>query len=210
MKSLSLSAVFLLAVPALAADPLPHQLHLASPGKALAADDFSQAEIANRRLTRGEWTVAQGIASCQHDDELFKKFKNHGPAIWYDVDFQDAVVRFDFLASPECKHFVFTVNGKSGHVFRFVMNDAGTDVRAWDANHQGKQLSKNGPALPKNHWTPVTVELVGSKACVHIGDSYQALVADSSYAVAKNVVGVSFHYGQVQLRNFALLSATPR
>jgi hypothetical protein len=187
-----------------------HSLKLAKAGATLLADDFTQAEKANRRLTRGDWTVKDGIASCQQDDELFKKYNNHGPAIWYDVEFQDAVVRFDFLPSTDCKQFVFTINGKPGHVFRFVMNEAGTDVRAWNADHKAKQLSKNGPALRKGQWTPVTVEIVGSKASVQIGDSYHTQIEDPSYAAAKNVVGVSFHYGNVKLRNFSVAAATSK
>jgi hypothetical protein len=213
MKLLLSPAVpLLLASTLFAADPqvAAHSFELAKPGRTLLSDDFTQPEKANRRLTRGDWKVASGIAACAHDDELFKKYKNHGPAIWYDHDFQNAVIRFDFLAGSACKHFVFTVNGKGGHVCRFVMNDAGTDLRAWDADHKPKQLAKNGPALPKNQWTPVTVELVGSKACVHIGDSYVATVEDPSYAAAKTVVGVSFHFGDLKLRNFQLVEATSR
>lgn len=187
-----------------------HSLKLAKASVTLLADDFTQAEKANRRLTRGDWTVKDGVASCQQDDELFKKYNSHGPAIWYDLEFQDAVVRFDFLPSNDCKQFVFTINGKPGHVFRFVMNEAGTDVRAWTADHKAKQLSKNGPPLAKGQWIPVTVEIVGSKASVQIGESYDTLIEDPGYAAAKNVVGVSFHYGSVKLRNFSLASASAK
>ena len=209
MRPISALIVLFLATASFAADP-PHQFQLAKPGKTLVTDDFTAAEKPNRRLTRGDWKVAGGVATCGHDEELFKKYKNHGPAIWYDFDYQNAVIRFEFLAEPETSHFVFTVNGKAGHVFRFVMNDTGTDVRAWDANHKGKQLAKNGPPLPKQQWTPVTVELVGSKACVHIGDSYVTTVEDPTYATAKTVVGVSFHHGGLKLRNFHVTEATPR
>jgi hypothetical protein len=169
-----------------------------------------QPEKQNRRLTRGDWVVKNGVAVCAHDEELFKKFKNHGPAVWYDQEFNEGVIRFEFLASPECKHFVFTVNGREGHVFRFVMNEAGTNIRAWDADHKAKQLVKDGPPLPKGVWTPVAVELIGGKACVHIGDKYQVVVEDASYKAPKNVVGVSFHYGSVQLRDFELVEAMPK
>src|SRR5262245_14190638 len=98
--------------------PEAQGLSLAQPGRTLLADDFTKAEKANRRLTRGNWTVKNGIAACAHDDELFKKFKDHGPAIWYDHELTDGIIRFEFLASSECKQFVFTVNGREGHVFR--------------------------------------------------------------------------------------------
>lgn len=35
-----------------------------------------------------------GVATCAQDDELYKKNKDHGPVIWYDVSFTDATVRF--------------------------------------------------------------------------------------------------------------------
>src|SRR5688572_6267530 len=109
MRTIYALLVLLLTGVCYSAEP-SHQLRLAKPGKTLLADDFTQIEMANRRLTRGDWKVAGGIASCAHDDELFKQYKNHGPAIWYDVDYQDAIVRFDFLAAEPTSHFVFTVN----------------------------------------------------------------------------------------------------
>lgn len=201
-----------LIAPLFAADsgPARHTLQLTKPGAAIVADDFTQQEKSNRRLTRGDWKVAAGIATCVQDEELFKKYKNHGPAIWYDQTFRDAVIRFEFQPSRDCSQFVFTVNGKEGHIFRFVMNDMGTDVRAWGPNHEPKRLASNGPPLPKDAWIPVTVELVGKQACVQIGDKYQVQVADDSYTAEKTIVGVSFHHGTLQLRNFSVSQATAK
>jgi hypothetical protein len=210
MKLAHASLLSVLICSVYAAEPSAQQLKLAQPGRTLISDNFMQPEKPNRRLTRGDWIVTNGVAVCAHDEELFKKFKNHGPAIWYDQEFTDGVIRFEFLASPECKHFVVTVNGREGHVFRFVMNEAGTDIRAWDADHKAKQLAKTGPPLPKAIWTPVAVELIGDEACVHIGDKYEVVVEDASYTAPKTVVGVSFHYGSVQLRNFELMQAMPK
>lgn len=211
MKSYSalLIVACLMSVAASAAEPSSktHELKLAKAGEVLIADDFQQAEKANRRLTRGNWTVKSGEAACAHDDELFKKYKNHGPAIWYDQEFTDAVIRFEFQPSAECKHFVFTINGRDGHVFRFVMNEMAMDIRAWDADHRAKPLAKGEPAMPKDVWVPVTVELVGKQTAVQIGGKYQKVVEDASYAAPKTVVGVSFHYGSLRLRNFELRKA---
>jgi hypothetical protein len=145
MKTASVSLLSMLVTSALwAAEPrsTSHELRLVRPGRVLVSDDFTQAERADRRLTRGEWTVKDGLAVVAHDEELFQKYKNHGPAVWYDQEFRDGLIRFEFQPSKDCKHFVFTVNGKDGHVIRFVMNEAGTDIRAWDADHKGKQLRK--------------------------------------------------------------------
>jgi hypothetical protein len=187
-----------------------HSLQLVKAGRTLIVDNFTQQERAARRLTRGEWKIAGEIGSCTQDEELFKKYKDHGPAIWYDQEFQDAIVHFEFQPSDDCQQFVFTINGKGGHVFRFVTNEMATDVRAWDANHQGKRLVADGPRLAKGKWIPVTVELSGPKASVQIGESYKVAVEDPSYAVSKNVVGVSFHHGTLKLRNFQVLEAAPK
>jgi len=187
-----------------------HSLQLVKASRPLVVDNFTQPERAGRRLTRGEWKIAGEIGSCTQDEELFKKYRDHGPAIWYDQDFQDAIIHFEFQPSSECQQFVFTVNGKDGHVFRFVTNETATDIRAWDVNHQGKRLVADGPGLAKEKWTPVTVELAGTKASLQIGDSYKMTVEDSSYAVPKIVVGVSFHHGTLKLRNFQLFEAATK
>ncbi len=213
MKTISASILFLLlATQLLAADakPISHALELAKPGAAIVADDFTQQEKPNRRLTRGEWKVADGVAVCVQDEDLFKKYKNHGPAIWYDQSFQNAIIRFEMQPSRDCAQFVFTINGKDGHVFRFVMNEIATDVRAWGPNHESKRLASGGPPLAKDAWIPVTVELVGKEARVQIGDKYQVQIADDSYAAEKTVVGVSFHHGSLKLRNFAVHQAAAK
>jgi hypothetical protein len=184
-----------------------HSLQLLKPAQTLIIDNFTQPERPQRRLTRGEWKIDGQTASCTQDEELFKKYNNHGPAIWFDQDFQNAIVHFEYQPSGDCQHFVFTVNGKDGHVFRFVTNEMATDIRAWDANHQGKRLVADGPRLAKGVWTPVTVEMAGPKACVQIGENYKVTVEDHSYSVPKNVVGVSFHHGTLKVRNFQVLAA---
>src|SRR5262245_37673490 len=99
MKTALLGALAILFAGVLqAADPslVRHELQVAKPGRTIVADDFTQQERPNRRLTRGDWKVANGIAVCTQDEELFKKYKNHGPALWYDQPFRDAIVRFEF------------------------------------------------------------------------------------------------------------------
>jgi hypothetical protein len=174
-----------------AADPAP-----------LIRDEYS-GELSTRRATRGPWKIAGGMAVCTQDDELFKKFKDHGPVIWYDAQFTDAVIKFAF--KPEkSKTFVFTVNGPNGHVFRFISSERGTSIVAFppSVDHKSKPLDRGGPKL-KEKWTPVTVELRGNKAIVQIGD-YKAEVDDPSLAGPKVVVGLGFSFGTMTLRDFSL------
>jgi hypothetical protein len=175
-----------------AADPVP-----------LIRDDYT-GELPARRATRGPWKIADGTAVCAQDDELFKKFKDHGPVIWYDAKFTDAVIKFAF--KPEkAKTFVFTVNGPEGHVFRFISTDRGTNIVAFppSADHKSKPLDRGGPKLKEGQWTPVTVELRGTKAVVRIGE-YKAEVEDPSLSGQKVVVGLGFSFGTVALKDFSL------
>jgi hypothetical protein len=73
-----------------------------------------------RRATRGPWIVENGVASCKQDDALYKKYKDHGPVAWFDIDFTDATIQFAMKPDADVKSFLFTINGDNGHVFRFV------------------------------------------------------------------------------------------
>ena len=66
----------------------------------LLKDDFANGGSSTRRAIRGDWKIADGVASCTQDDELYKKFKNHGPIIFYDLPFDDATVRFVLYRRP--------------------------------------------------------------------------------------------------------------
>ncbi|MFN9917994.1 MAG: hypothetical protein ACK53L_35735, partial [Pirellulaceae bacterium] len=84
------------------------------------SDDFSNPNLSQRRALRGAWQFQDGIASCTQDDALFKKYKDHGPIIFYDLKHRDATVRFLFQAEA-VKTVVFTMNCDAGHIFRFVL-----------------------------------------------------------------------------------------
>jgi len=195
-----LICVSICAFQASAEEETAHTPRLLKPGKAIVHDTFTGEEVSQRRLTRGDWKLQDNIASCTQDDEQFKKNKDHGPALWYDIDYHNAIISFEYKASKEVKGVVFTVNSKNGHVFRFVTNEV-TDVRAWDAEHNGKRLVSDGPRLKHEQWVKVTVELAGDKSVIQI-DDYVAEVQDASYDVDKSVVGFGHQYGTLSIRNF--------
>lgn len=172
----------------------------------LVEDSYKAETLDGRRPTRGPWRIADGVAQCTQDDELYKKFKDHGPVVWYDAKFTDATIRFGF--KPEkAKTFVFTVNGAEGHVFRFVSSATGTTILAFPPNpeHKSQALERGGPKLREGEWTKVSVELRGPKAVVSIGDDYQAEVEHASLARPKVVVGLGFSFGALSLRNFRIV-----
>lgn len=178
----------------------------AAEAEPLVEDTYRAETLDGRRPTRGPWKIADGVAQCTQDDELFKKFKDHGPVVWYDAKFTDAAIHFEF--KPEkAKTFVFTVNGTEGHVFRFVSSAAGTTIIAFPPNpeHKSQALERGGPKLREGEWTKVSVELRGAKAVVRIGDEYKAEVEHASLARPKTVVGLGFSFGSLSLRNFRIV-----
>lgn len=175
----------------------------------LVKDDFASADHPIRKATRGPWQIEQGVASCTQDDALYAQHKNHGPVIWYDATFTDAVIQFQVKPDPACKTFVFTLNGADGHVFRFVSSARGTGIRAFPPGAETKSipLGKLGPALAPDQWTPVTVTLNGTQVTVKIGDSFTETVAHESFVQTKTTLGLGFSFGTLSLKNVSITAS---
>ena len=171
-------------------------------------DDRFEGESSKRRAMRGPWKIEGGTAKCTQDNELYKKFKDHGPVIWFDAAFHDAAVSFEFKPDDKVKTFVFTVNGAEGHVFRFVSSPAGTTIVAFPpgGDHKSLALARGGPKLVPGEWTKVSVELHGPKAKVSIGSSYSTEVEHMSIDREKTVVGLGFSFGTLELKNVRVTS----
>lgn len=191
-----LLALLLLAVAALHASDGPR-----------LSDAFVSADHPLRRAQRGPWLFADGVASCTQDDALYKKFKDHGPILFYDFAHQDAVVRFSYRADPAVKTVVFTANGADGHVFRYVTSARGTSVRAFppnDAAHKSIAVGQPGPALKAGEWVPVEVRLQGAKATVRIGTDFVQTFEHPSFARAKTNLSLGFSFGTLAVRDWAV------
>lgn len=170
-------------------------------------DDFTKSTLEQRRAMRGDWKIADGIARCTQDDELYKKNKDHGPIIFYDVPTQDSTVHFAFRPQG-CKTLVFTLNGAKSHVFRVITNDSTTAIRAFPADsteHTAKPLAQDGPKLVQGEWTEVTIEIRGPKATVRIGKNYTKTVEDHAIAQAKTNISVGFSFGTLEVKDFAVM-----
>ncbi|MBB5038444.1 hypothetical protein [Prosthecobacter dejongeii] len=168
----------------------------------LLKDDFANPKLETRRASRGEWKFVEGIATCTQDDELYKKFKNHGPIIFYDLGYEDATIRFSYQADAAVKSLVFTSNGEDGHIFRFVTGPKSTGIRAFpiDAkDHKSISLGTEGPALKPGAWVPVVVTLKGTKATVKMGD-FEHTYEHSSLARPKTNLSIGFSFGTVRVK----------
>jgi len=182
---------------------LPLLLVSAHAADLMLKDDFSDPKLAQRRAMRGDWKFAGGVASCTQDDEIYKKFKDHGPILFYDLAHTDATVRFSF--KPEgAKSVVFTANGADGHVFRLVVGGAGTSVRAFPPESKDRasiSVGQEKVALKSGEWVPVVVTLRGGKATVKIGADFEKTYEHASYARPKTNLSVGFSYGTLSVRD---------
>lgn len=162
----------------------------------------SDTDVKQRRAIRGDWKIGDGVASCVQDDELYKKYKDHGPIIFYDLDCTDATVRFS--VKPEAtKAVVFTGNGENGHVFRFIMTDQFLSVRAFPPDAKEKSISLGREELPlkQGEWTAVEVTMKGATATVRVGD-FQKEYQHPSLARPKTNLSIGFSFGKLNVKEF--------
>jgi len=185
--------IVLTAVAALAAAPV------------LLRDDFTAATSAGRRSLRGDWTFAGGVASCTQDDELYKKHKNHGPIIFYDLPFDDATVTFAFKAE-RAKAVVFTANGQDGHIFRVSWGPRGTAVRGFPPGVKDNPISvgQNEQPLEQGVWVPVRVTLKGPQATVQVGNAAPQVYEHASFARPKTNISVGFSFGSLDVKELSV------
>ncbi len=169
-------------------------------------DSFTDANAPKeRRASRGPWVIADGLAKVTQDDELFKKHNDHGPILFYDLEFKDAVIEFAF--KPEgAKTFVFTVNGAEGHVFRIVASERGTSVRAFPPGGEAKSVALENLAAPlrQGEWTNMRIELRGARAILRIGELPPVTVEHASLDRAKVNTSLGFSFGTLTVKDFSL------
>jgi hypothetical protein len=173
----------------------------------LLQDDFSAPKIQQRRAMRGEWKFADKTATCTQDDELYKKNKDHGPILFYDLAYTDAAIRFSVKPDTSTKTVVFTANGEKGHVFRIVFSAAGAAVRAFpndSKDHNSIALANEAALkLKPGEWTHVSVELRGSKATIKVGDFIKTY-EHSSINAAKTNLSIGFSYGTLSVKDLVV------
>ena len=192
MRSLLSSLLFLLPSLALADAPL-------------LQDDFTAPKLEARRASRGDWKYADKVATCTQDDELYKKYQNHGPIIFYDLAYTDATIQFAFKADAATKSVVFTANGEDGHIFRVVFGAKGASIRAFPPEGKEEHTSiaagtEPELALKAGEWNQISVELRGSKATLKVGD-FSKTYDHASYARSKTNLSVGFSFGTVNVKD---------
>ena len=152
---------------------------------------------------RGDWKVENGVARVTQDDALYKKFKNHGPIVFYDMPLADARVSFE-IRLEDANRFIFTLNGEGGHVFRLLQNPDNAALMAYedkDGKHAPLRLDEDPPWVSNGEWTPYVVEIRGDTVRASVGDSYRKTMRHPSFASPKTNLSLSFHFGTMEVRS---------
>lgn len=173
----------------------------------LLRDDFSSAKLDQRRAMRGEWKFADQTATCTQDDELYKKNKDHGPILFYDLAYSDAAIRFAVKPDANTKSIVFTANGAESHLYRLVFSHAGMAVRAFPTDskdHKSVALAnETAVKLKTGEWNEVSVELRGGKATVKVGD-FTRTYEHASIGLAKVNLSIGFSFGTLSVKDLVV------
>ena len=179
---------------------------------AVTHDDFKSDQHPNRKALRGDWTFSDGIAHVIQDDELFKKFKNHGPIINYTIDHSNISVVVEFKPKG-CERVVFTLDAEKGHAFRVTLRSpeskkGASTIHTYtekQANGKAKPiiLRSDVPRLKNDTWHRLEVSISGGKATVKIADQYYE-VEHPRIDQQKKVGKLSFAHGELSIRKFDL------
>ncbi len=172
----------------------------------LLQDDFSDPNLSVRRAQRGSWHFEDGAGICTQDDDLFKKSKDHGPILFYNLAYADATIRFAFR-SQGTKSLIFTANGADGHVFRFVIGQNSTSIRGFPPHGESHSISLGQEkfVLHPGEWTSVEVILKGDTATVKLGDEPAYTYTHPSLDRPKTNLSIGFSYGTVSVRNLVVM-----
>ncbi len=178
----------------------------------LVNDDYTDTKLKIRKPLRGDWKIQHGTASVTQDDELYKKFKNHGPIMVYEVPHDDASAEVTFKPNG-CKSVVFTMDAKQGgHAFRVKLSTKApgttlTYIKKPDAEKATPVfLDKTLPKLAEGEWATLRVKVVGDKATVQLGET----TIDVKHAMIdqpKKIAKLGFSFGSLELKQFRLATA---
>ncbi len=189
----------------------------------LIDDDFSSETYESRNLARGNWKIADGMASVEQEAELYKRHKNHGPIANYAVAHDDATAIVEFKPQG-CKTVVFTMDATDGgHAFRVKLRtqpkgkgkgkaSAKKTPKSLIVTYAPKQgdekaelieLNDELPMMVDGEWCRLEVTVTGDKATVKMGDKVIE-VQHPQIDQKKKTAKIGFSFGQFAIRKFEL------
>lgn len=197
--------------------PVRHTDPAFAPNSVLINDDFTEEDYP-RNAARGNWEIVDEVASVEQEEELYKKYQNHGPIMIYKVDHTDARAIVEFQPT-DCKTVVFTMDAaEGGHAFRVKLRTQGegaggpasTILTYGPKPDEGKAemivLSEDVPKLKNGEWHRIEVTVRGAQATVTIGGQ-MIEVEHPRIAQTKKIAKLGFSFGKLSIRSFQLETA---
>ncbi len=182
---------------------------LVLPGEVIVDDRQGRPDASFRTAVRGDWQFTDGVLHCEHDDKLYKQFKDHGPIVNYPHTYRDRVAEVS-LRAHDCQNVVFTMDGQAGHVFRIKLSPSAAGVAlAWAEGpepHEPIILSRTLPKLKTDEWTTLRVEVLGEHVLVLIDGEVVCRAQHSALAREKTLTKYSFAFGSLSARDFRLIA----
>lgn len=184
----------------------------------LIEDDFSQSKYAPRNLSKGNWTIADGVASAKHEPESDGQMKKHGPRAAYATVFTNGTISFDVKCS-KCKAFVVGVDSakpdKAYHIRLKLKgkNNVGQAalINTFEPKKEGdrkavsiKLLEEGIPELNEGEWNHIEIQFSGDRAISTVNGKSNT-VKHERIALPKHVTKIELQSGEFSLRNVRLL-----
>lgn len=175
----------------------------------LIHDDFVDEKLKSRLPARGDWKLEDKAISANFDEELFKKYKNHGPIVWYNHEaVTDCDIELEYFVTGGVDTVMFSVNDAKGHVYRTTIKTEGSRkgayTKGWTAKKKASLAGKlEGFDLEENKWVAVKLSFKGNKLSLTIGDKTQEYEHDA-FAREKTKFNFQFSKGMMKVRNLKI------
>lgn len=215
------SYVFL-CIAVIAVDHFTSRSHADTPAatdaRLLIEDDFSQSKYAPRNLSKGNWTITDGVASARHEPEADGKMIKHGPRAAYATVFTDGTISFDVKCS-KCKAFVVGVeSAKPDKAYHIRLKLKGKNhigqaalINTFEPKKEGdrkaasiKLLEEEIPELNEGEWNHIEIQFVGDRATSTVNGKSNT-VEHKRIALPKHVTKIELQSGEFSLRNVRLM-----
>ena len=147
-------------------------------------NDTLNAASSDWKAAKGAWQIVDGALQGA---ELAKD--NHPAAYRRNLNFQDAVIQFDFKLEA-AKMITFSINDTKGHVARVVINAKGFQARKDDHDHEGADkavmFNRVNTPITASTWHTMMLE-------IHSTEMLARLVTDDATPLEKMPISFGQH-----------------
>ena len=174
---------------------------LAKPGKVMAEDSFTTAEL------KKPWNVAKGDVQIKDGEltETMKKSDDHPAVLILSVPNHNSLIRVSFKC-PGNKGFSLSYNSAKGHLFRIQLTGEGLtllkDKDKKDEKSKSLKLAEASGKITPDEWHTLLVEVQGGKVAVQTDTGLKAEATNSELDVDKTgyrfVTGTSVQLADIK------------